>query len=246
MANQWLRLWHDMPNDPKWRTVAKLSKQPISTVIASYVHLLVMASLSEERGTVNVNPEDLASALDTPVENIQAILQAMQGRVLRENKLMGWDKRQPLKEDGSAERAKAWREAKKQSAIQTNASKQQDKDTDTEINTLSVTSQPALTTEKMAMTETWQPTAHFQEHLQRMGIQLIEPIPEDILKEFICFWLTKPDITKTQEQWHHALAQSYQYAINREKIHEKAKRFNRAAARGIEETATDISWLYGF
>ncbi|EOB0003140.1 hypothetical protein, partial [Escherichia coli] len=20
MANAWLRLWHDMPNDPKWRT----------------------------------------------------------------------------------------------------------------------------------------------------------------------------------------------------------------------------------
>ncbi|ENW0797054.1 MULTISPECIES: hypothetical protein, partial [Escherichia] len=22
MANAWLRLWHDMPNDPKWRTIA--------------------------------------------------------------------------------------------------------------------------------------------------------------------------------------------------------------------------------
>ncbi|EOJ9867040.1 hypothetical protein ACQP3L_37610, partial [Escherichia coli] len=21
MANAWLRLWHDMPNDPKWRTI---------------------------------------------------------------------------------------------------------------------------------------------------------------------------------------------------------------------------------
>ncbi|ENU2244993.1 hypothetical protein ACWNUG_005487, partial [Escherichia coli] len=23
MANAWLRLWHDMPNDPKWRTIAR-------------------------------------------------------------------------------------------------------------------------------------------------------------------------------------------------------------------------------
>ncbi|ENW8560590.1 hypothetical protein ACR6SH_005434, partial [Escherichia coli] len=25
MANAWLRLWHDMPNDPKWRTIARVS-----------------------------------------------------------------------------------------------------------------------------------------------------------------------------------------------------------------------------
>lgn len=120
MANQWLRLWHDMPNDPKWRTIAKSSKQSISVVIACYVHLLVMGSLSEERGTVMVNEEDLASALDTTAENIQAILKAMQGRVIKGNKLMGWEKRQPLKEDGSAERAKTWRENKKQLLKQPN------------------------------------------------------------------------------------------------------------------------------
>ncbi|MGC6733048.1 hypothetical protein ACP0F4_25645, partial [Escherichia coli] len=22
MDNAWLRLWHDMPNDPKWRTIS--------------------------------------------------------------------------------------------------------------------------------------------------------------------------------------------------------------------------------
>ena len=27
MANSWLRLWHDMPNDPKWRTIARKSKR---------------------------------------------------------------------------------------------------------------------------------------------------------------------------------------------------------------------------
>ncbi|EOP2197647.1 hypothetical protein QSF09_003200, partial [Escherichia coli] len=25
MANAWLRLWHDMPNDPKWRTISRVS-----------------------------------------------------------------------------------------------------------------------------------------------------------------------------------------------------------------------------
>ncbi|WP_252356698.1 hypothetical protein, partial [Escherichia coli] len=25
MANAWLRLWHDMPNDPRLRTIARVS-----------------------------------------------------------------------------------------------------------------------------------------------------------------------------------------------------------------------------
>ncbi|WP_252355071.1 hypothetical protein, partial [Escherichia coli] len=28
MANAWLRLWHDMPNDPKWRTQNRVAGQP--------------------------------------------------------------------------------------------------------------------------------------------------------------------------------------------------------------------------
>jgi len=37
----------------------------------------------------------------------------MQGRVLDGDYLKGWEKRQPKKEDGSAERSKAWREEQK-------------------------------------------------------------------------------------------------------------------------------------
>lgn len=114
MANQWLRLWHDMPNDPKWRTIARVSKQSIGNVIAVYMHLLVNASNASERGrTQNVSSEDIASALDVDTEQVDAILSAMQGRVLEDDLISGWSKRQPEREDGAAERAKAWREAKK-------------------------------------------------------------------------------------------------------------------------------------
>ncbi|EFE0806000.1 phage replisome organizer, partial [Escherichia coli] len=71
MANAWLRLWHDMPNDPKWRTIARVSGQPIATVMAVYIHLLVSASRNVTtchgvslRGHIDVTTEDLASALD--------------------------------------------------------------------------------------------------------------------------------------------------------------------------------------
>jgi len=114
MANQWLRLWHDLPNDPKWRTIARVSKQSIGNVVAVYVHLLVNASNASERGrTQNVSSEDIASALDVDTEQVDAILSAMQGRVLDGDRISGWNRRQPEREDGAAERAKAWREAKK-------------------------------------------------------------------------------------------------------------------------------------
>ncbi|MCY1196424.1 hypothetical protein D9M72_77670 [compost metagenome] len=134
MANQWLRLWHDLPNDPKWRTIARVSKQRIGDVIAVYLHVLVDASSNEtERGrTQSVCVEDVATALDMDNDQVEAILSAMQGRVMEGELVSGWSKRQPAREDGSAERAKAWRERKKQQAererTQPNAQERQDKD----------------------------------------------------------------------------------------------------------------------
>ncbi|CAN7659824.1 hypothetical protein LJR232_005003 [Aquipseudomonas alcaligenes] len=99
MANQWLRLWHDMPTDPKWRTIARVSGQPISLVQAIYLHLLVDASRAVTRGHATVTTEDLASALDVDDAQIDAVLRAMQGRVLDGMAIAGWDKRQPKRED---------------------------------------------------------------------------------------------------------------------------------------------------
>jgi hypothetical protein len=111
MANLWLRLYHDMPNDPKWRTIARVSQQPIPLVLAVYLHLLVIASQATDRGAVGViNAEDLSSALDADSVAITAILTAMQGRVIQDARLSGWDKRQVVREDSSTERVKRYRE----------------------------------------------------------------------------------------------------------------------------------------
>lgn len=99
VANHWLRLWHDMPHDPKWRTVARHSGQSICLVQAVYLHLLVDASRNVTRGHASVTTEDLASALDCDESQIDAVLQAMQGRVLDGQEVTGWDKRQPKRED---------------------------------------------------------------------------------------------------------------------------------------------------
>lgn len=100
MANEWLRLWHDMPTDPKWRVIAKASGQPLHLVIALYTVLLVDASKNKKsRGVTTCHDEDLSVTLDCDMSQIEAIKQAMQGRVLDGNNLKGWEVRQPKKED---------------------------------------------------------------------------------------------------------------------------------------------------
>lgn len=104
MSNSWLRLWHDMPNDPKWRTIARISGEPVSLVQAIYIHLLVDASRNVTRGHVTIVTEDIASALDVTEEQVDSVLNAMQGRVLDGGMVSGWAKRQPKNEDaGNAE-----------------------------------------------------------------------------------------------------------------------------------------------
>ena len=118
-AIDWFRLWHDMPNDPKWRTVARVSGQPISLVLSVALHLMVDASRNVTRGHVTVTAEDVASALDVTDDAVDAIFKAMQGRVLEGDRLSGWEKRQPKREDAgnpetgaksAAERKQAQRE----------------------------------------------------------------------------------------------------------------------------------------
>ena len=99
MANEWLRLWHDMPTDPKWRTISRVSGQRISDVLAVYLHLLVDASRNVTRGHVTVTAEDIASAIDVTEDVVTSILEAMQGRVISDGQLTGWAARQPKRED---------------------------------------------------------------------------------------------------------------------------------------------------
>lgn len=82
MANSWLRLWHDMPTDPKFKTIARKSGEPIAIVISIYIHLLVDASKTPKKGRITISSDDLASALDIEIGQVEKILNTMNGRVL--------------------------------------------------------------------------------------------------------------------------------------------------------------------
>ena len=73
-----------MPTDPKWRTIARKSGQPLPCVIALFNLIMVNASANaDERGTLrNWDSEDAAAALDMEPDDVSAIITAMQGKVL--------------------------------------------------------------------------------------------------------------------------------------------------------------------
>jgi hypothetical protein len=135
----WVRLWHDMPTDPKWRTIARKSKQRVGDVIAVFNFLMVNASgNATERGKVTgFDCEDVATALDLDETDVEAILDAMRGKVLDDSDcLTGWEKRQPKREDSTASvRKAAWKErqrnAEERSGMQGNAP-ETDAETETE------------------------------------------------------------------------------------------------------------------
>jgi hypothetical protein len=89
VSHPWLRLWADMPTDPKWRTIARLSNQPVASVIAVYLFILVNA---DAQGTTHPVSEDIASALDVSTQDVDAILVQMQGRVLKDGTVTGWER----------------------------------------------------------------------------------------------------------------------------------------------------------
>ncbi|MGL4640506.1 MAG: hypothetical protein ACRCVX_12360 [Shewanella sp.] len=135
----WVRLWHDMPTDPKWRTIARKSGQRVGDVIAVFNFLLVNASgNASERGTLaNFEIEDVASALDLDDGDVQSILDAMHGKVIDGGRLTGWERRQPKREDSSAfQRKEAWKERKKieaeRNGTQRNATERQETETETD------------------------------------------------------------------------------------------------------------------
>lgn len=73
------------------------------------------ASQSSPRGVLcGWDDEDVAAGLGFATEQVVSIREAMQGKTLDGQRLTAWEKRQPKREDTSAERTRLWREAQKE------------------------------------------------------------------------------------------------------------------------------------
>jgi hypothetical protein len=128
MSN-WVRLWEDMPSDPKWRVVAKKAGRPIPEVIAVFNFMLICASRTQPNAgeLMGWDDEDVGAAMDMKEAEVRAIRQAMEGKIILNNRLKSWEKRQPLREDGSAARARAWRTERNRTQPNAPEEKREDK-----------------------------------------------------------------------------------------------------------------------
>lgn len=126
--NDWFRSWHGAPTDPKWLLIARKADVAPGVVAAVVWALLDHASQCERRGDVSgFDIETYAAFSGFEEARIEAVLVALREKnIIAGNRLAAWDRRQPKREDGSAERAAAWREHQKR---QRNAEKRADTDT---------------------------------------------------------------------------------------------------------------------
>ena len=216
MAESWVRLWSGMTTDPKWQTVARKSGQPRSLVIALFTHLMLEANDADERGSLaDVDVEDVASALDCDEEAVVAILEAMEGRVIEDGFLSGWDRRQPVREDSgnpqtgalsSTERSRLHRE-KKRLETQCNARNDDatrcnapEAEADTEAD---IPPTPPARDGDFGMNLGWQPSEHFPTLARQAGISA-DHITAEAIAEFRSYWIGQGK-AMTQHQWDHKL-----------------------------------------
>lgn len=121
--SQWVRLWDDMPNDPKWRVIARRASQSVTGrhsdvtichVISVFNHMLINASNWGNWGILeNWNDEVVAASLEIDSGQVLAIKDAMQGLILDGDRIKSWEKRQTKHADSSADRTAKWRRRKR-------------------------------------------------------------------------------------------------------------------------------------
>lgn len=141
-AEHWLRWHHGTVTDPKWRVVALrcVTNVTVGHVVAVWAAMVENASLASPRGRLSGwNDEDVAAGLGFTTEQVEGIRQAMEGKTLRGPDLISWEKRQPKREDSSAQRVREYRDRKQPSSAdvtQCNAEKRDvtlETETETEV-----------------------------------------------------------------------------------------------------------------
>ncbi len=114
----WFRSWHGAPTDNKWLVIAKRAGVAPMMVSATFWALLDYASQQSERGSIaGFDVETYALWAGVEESDILAVLDAMRakGVITDGDTLAAWDKRQPKREDDSAERVRRHREKQRNS-----------------------------------------------------------------------------------------------------------------------------------
>lgn len=113
---EWWRSYHGAPTDIKWLSIAKRSGVAPGIVSAIAWALLDHASQSDDRGLISdfdIEAYSAFSGFDD--EQVASVINAMEAKgIIADGRLAKWDKRQPRREDDSAERVREYRARKRQ------------------------------------------------------------------------------------------------------------------------------------
>ena len=116
----WFRSWHGAPMDSKWIVVARRAGVTPGEVSAVFWALLDYASQQADRGSVaGFDAEIYAAWAGWDESTVVSILSAMRakGVITDDDLLAAWEKRQPNREDSSAERVRRHRERKSAESV---------------------------------------------------------------------------------------------------------------------------------
>lgn len=110
--NDWFRSWHGAPTDPKWLLIGKKAGVAPGMVSAIVWALFDHASQLADRGNVSgFDVETYAIFSGFSEEDIAAVIRELTAKgIIEGGRLSAWEKRQPKREDGSAERSREYRE----------------------------------------------------------------------------------------------------------------------------------------
>lgn len=111
----WFRSWHGAPTDPKWLGIARKAGVAPGIAVAVAWALMDRASQSDDRGSIEgYDADGLACFFGCDPEQIVSIVSAMEQKGIIENlRFSNWEKRQPKREDNSAQRVREHRERQK-------------------------------------------------------------------------------------------------------------------------------------
>jgi hypothetical protein len=111
---QWFRWYHGTVTDPKLGGVARMAGQQKPVVIAVWAMVLESASGSDNRGSFDIHPADIADTLGIDTEAVAAVLGAMAERgMLSGSAVTAFEKRQNPSDD-SKDRVRRYRDKRKQ------------------------------------------------------------------------------------------------------------------------------------
>jgi hypothetical protein len=112
MALDWFRSWHGAPTDPKWLAIARRANVAPGIAVAIAWALMDRASQAADRGSIEgYDAEALAYFYGCEPDQAKAVILAMADKgMLIDGRFTAWERRQPKREDDSAERTRAWRD----------------------------------------------------------------------------------------------------------------------------------------